>query len=1099
MNSLRMLVFSIVCVALVAGCATERSGDGQSIQGRRDFTLMKYRDPATGQIPEGIRDRELAFADQLPGSTARMALQKKQGEEVQNYGTWTPRGPANIGGRTRAIAYDVANDATMLAGAVSGGVWKTTDSGSTWKLTTRPFQLHSVTCIAQDTRTNKRSTWYYGTGEIYGNSAQISGNGIWKSTDNGDSWFQLPSTASPTTPSNNQFAYTWRIATHSKRDSDEVYVATARSGIYRSTNGGTSWTPSLTSNALFSDVIITPSGAMYAALSASTGSVAAIASRWGIYRSTDGVSWANITPEGMDTRTARVVLSTVPQTPDDIMVLAETPNRGTQGSTVYRGQLQYEWHSIWKYHRPEDDTVGRWEDRSASVPLSDAQRGDFYSQGGYDLFIKVSPHDSNLVLIGGTNLYRSTDAFRTASTNTWIGGYWKDIPKWDRYSSYDRHHPDQHDVMFHPKDTNVVISVNDGGIQRTSQIREENVVWDELNNSYLTTQFYTIAQQDRAGSTRLMGGMQDNATWGTRVADGSIHWYRLGGGDGAYCYYADSGRKEYYSSQQGRMYVIDRDASGAELSRARVDPPGSKDFLFINPYVLHPVDEHVMYLAGGSILWRNSDLRELPRDVNDSSSVNWDSLTSTNVGAAQISAVCATSPSGSLDHRVYYATSNGKIFRIEQAQEGMPQPIDITGATMPRAFVNSLTVHPSNPDHVYACFSNYGVVSIWESTNAGAQWMPISGNLEDQPSGAGNGPAVNWLAVATMDDASTVLVAATSTGVYFTPQTNGMSTVWTQAAPEEIGNVPCDMVIARASDGQIAVATHGRGTYTGRITSLPDRPARVQLQTPANMDRKIGTEVTLTWSPAQGASSYTVRLWRVDRPDSVVMISGITTTSTRVTMLEVGPVQYFWNVEAYGGGGGGGTSESWTFTTQIRPPALVSPEPGATAVTTVDLIWNRVPGAVAYGVEVGSNAAFNPIVAKVDRLGDTTVRVRGLENNKRYFWRVRAEDIDTSGPFSDRRSFVTGILTSIDADDDAASQLRIEPHPVRDQATVCMPFDTDRQWTLRIATLDGRVVHQQDCSTPCVDVMVATYAAGTYVLTAAQGVELRTQTITVVK
>ncbi len=546
------------------------------------------------------------------------------------------------------------------------------------------------------------------------------------------------------------------------------------------------------------------------------------------------------------------------------------------------------------------------------------------------------------------------------------------------------------------------------------------------------------------------------------------------------------------------MYVIDRDTAGTEISRARVDPPGSDNFLFINPYVLHPVDEHVMYLAGGEILWRNSDLRELPRDVNDSSSVNWDSLTSTNVGAAQISAVCATSPAGSKDHRVYYATSNGKIFRIERAQEGMPQPIEITGATMPRAFVNSLTVHPSNPDHIYACFSNYGVVSIWESTNAGVKWTPISGNLEEQISGAGNGPAVNWLAVATMSDATLVLVAATSTGVYFTPQTNGMSTVWTQASPDEIGNVPCDMVIARQSDGQIAVATHGRGTFTGRITSLPDRPARVQLRTPVNGDRGIGLDTLLTWSPAEGATSYTVRLWRADRPDSVAVFSGITTTSLDVT-LEAGPVQYFWNVEAYGGGGGGGASESWFFTTQIRPPVLVSPAVGATAVSAVDLVWNRVPMAVGYGIEVGSNAAFNPIVAKVDGLADTTVRVRGLENNKRYFWRVRAQDIDANGPYSDRRSFVTGILTSINADDDATSQLRIEPHPVRERATICTPFDHDRRWTLRITTLDGRVVQETAYASQCANVSLNALAAGTYVLVVAHGTEVQSRSFTVIK
>jgi hypothetical protein len=264
------------------------------------------------------------------------------------------------------------------------------------------------------------------------------------------------------------------------------------------------------------------------------------------------------------------------------------------------------------------------------------------------------------------------------------------------------------------------------------------------------------------------------------------------------------------------------------------------------------------------------------------------------------------------------------------------------------------------------------------------------------------------------------------------------------------------------------------------------------------MDRGIGLDTTLKWSPAEGATSYTVRLWRVDRPDSVAVFSGITAAFLDVT-LEAGPVLYFWNVEAYGGGGGGGTSESWAFSTQIRPPVLVSPESGATAVTAVDLVWIRVPGAVGYGIEVGSNAAFNPIVAKVDRLGDTTVRVRALENNKRYFWRVRAEDIDASGPYSDRRSFVTGILTSINADDDATSQLRIEPHPVRERATICTPFDHDRRWTLRITTVDGRVVHEAMYGSPCADVSLNALAAGTYVLVVAHGTDVQSRSFTVIK
>jgi hypothetical protein len=155
--------------------------------------------------------------------------------------------------------------------------------------------------------------------------------------------------------------------------------------------------------------------------------------------------------------------------------------------------------------------------------------------------------------------------------------------------------------------------------------------------------------------------------------------------------------------------------------------------------------------------------------------------------------------------------------------------------------------------------------------------------------------------------------------------------------------------------------------------------------------------------------------------------------------------------------------------------------------------------AVGYGVEVGSNAAFNPVVAKVDELADTTVRVRGLDNNKRYFWRVRAQDIDATGPFSDRRSFVTGILTSVDTHEQNNASLRVEPNPASDRVTLCSPFEASAVWNLRITTLDGRDVYQQVCATSCLDVSLATYAAGTYVVTVAQGSVVRSRSFSIVK
>ena len=111
---------------------------------------------------------------------------------------WKKRGPYNVGGRTRALAVDISDENVLLAGGVSGGMWRSTDGGQNWSKTTKPEQLHSVTTIAQDLRTGKNSIWYYGTGEYTGNSAigggnnaYFSGDGIFKSTDGGENWKEI--------------------------------------------------------------------------------------------------------------------------------------------------------------------------------------------------------------------------------------------------------------------------------------------------------------------------------------------------------------------------------------------------------------------------------------------------------------------------------------------------------------------------------------------------------------------------------------------------------------------------------------------------------------------------------------------------------------------------------------------------------------------------------------------------------------------------------------------------------------------------------------------------------------------------------------------
>jgi hypothetical protein len=130
-----------------------------------------------------------------------------------------PRGPYNIGGRTRALGIDITDESVILAGGVSGSMWRTSDGGSTWVNTTNPASIHNSTCLVQDTRPGQEDTWYYGTGEITGNSAGGSGgspyrgDGLFKTTDNGQSWFLLPATATGLPQTLTWLDYVWNVAT----------------------------------------------------------------------------------------------------------------------------------------------------------------------------------------------------------------------------------------------------------------------------------------------------------------------------------------------------------------------------------------------------------------------------------------------------------------------------------------------------------------------------------------------------------------------------------------------------------------------------------------------------------------------------------------------------------------------------------------------------------------------------------------------------------------------------------------------------------------------------------------------------------------------
>ncbi len=364
------------------------------------------------------------------------------------------------------------------------------------------------------------------------------------------------------------------------------------------------------------------------------------------------------------------------------------------------------------------------------------------------------------------------------------------------------------------------MSGHDGGVSRTTGINSGTVTWTDLNNGYLTTQFYTVAIRNASGDLNIIGGKQDNGTYRGVSSSSTAAWQNIFSGDGAFCAISSSGNPYYISAQNGLVYRLSLNTDGSyNLSNwTRVDPQGGSGYLFINPFALDPNNSNLMYFAGGTTLWRNNNLTGIPSLSQNPATSGW---TNFNINAG--STITAVSVSTTPANRVYFGSAEGGVFRADNANTATPSFFNITDAAMPAGYVSCIAIDPTNADNAMVVFSNYNVISLYYTTNGGVSWTAVAGNLEQNPDGTGNGPSCRWAAIRNVPGGKVFLVG-TSTGLYVTSTLNGMSTVWQRQAPSTIGRGIVNAIATRESDGLVVVATHGNGVYSGTVNSLVSAP-----------------------------------------------------------------------------------------------------------------------------------------------------------------------------------------------------------------------------------------------------------------------------------
>ena len=844
-----------------------------------EFNMLK--DPATGIIPTNIRQEEFKLARTIPEKESGIV------NGPNNLNTYSEAGPNNVGGRTRAVAYDKRFNGTsnrvIIAGSVSGGILRTTDAGVTWTRVSPDNDIHNLSSLAQDPRAGFEDTWYAGGGEPISGSASgpgafYLGFGIWKSTNNGLSWTKLTrdviDIGGGTLPGGTLEAFDSPLdMVHEivvNPSNGDVYVAGHRR-LIRSTNGGTSWnvvfagTTATTSDLGQMDIVCRNDGRLYLGVNGGLPD----ADRRGVWTSTNGTTWTRIAGGSVlnvdsvdqwrgnsaNGDSKRIVMALAPSNQN---ILYVTYENGDSQASSDGAKTEADLYKL--------DATGPnvWTNLSANVPDFPGQMDGvdpFHVQFGYNLMITVKPDDANAVFLGGVNLFRSTNGFASTTATAWIGGYGSNFPAGlNIYGSQNNgnditkwSHPDMHVLVFDPSNANKAICANDGGIQMTDNIMAtiagvEPVSWNVLSN-YQTLQYYHVAMDPGANRNNFAGGAQDN---GTRFRDGSgvltttpanNAQYRILSGDGAAVGIAkvNGTSQDIFSSTQfgniNRVRLTPGNISGSSTLRPNglTPTPGLSNAFgdFVTYFKIDFDNTNDLYYVNFNRLFRTTSAATV-------SSSTWTELTGvrsavnpanpasgTNIS---ISALEMTRGDYLSNHVLYIGTSNGKIFRLNDPRNATAgaTPVNITPVIPALSgYISDIAVNPNNDDEVMMVVSNYGVTSIFWTTNAKSaspNWFNIEGNLT-LPSfrscmivvkkDAGNNPVTEYYVGTSVGLYSAVNIAS------ITPTGSNVNVPWVREGGSVLNFAVITSMDYRPQDNTFLIGTHGNGMYFAQ-TGTPD-------------------------------------------------------------------------------------------------------------------------------------------------------------------------------------------------------------------------------------------------------------------------------------